>query len=200
MKRHRHHLLTSLGFLVASVVLALAQPIYPNGYIPLYSDCATRVIIPNVACHDNTNLYLGNSTGTARIQMNAHGGSIEFAAEDAAATTGYLIVTSSRATTAENTAVTAATTSYALMPIAATLTRLYCTSSAAAHAGATFTYAITIGGTPTAITCQITDATTSCTGTGSVALSQFSALGVQKVDTAVTDGTQTQRCVVSWTT
>ena len=198
--RYSHHALTAFGFLIVSAVLSLAQPIYPSGYIPLHTDCATRVIVPNVACHDGTNLYLGNSTGTARIQMNAHGGSIVFGGEDAAATTGYLIVTSSRATTAENTTWTAATTSYALMPYAVTLTRLYCVTSAAAHAGATFTYTVAINGVNTAITCQITDATTSCTGTGSVALTQFQVLGVQKVDTAVTDGAQAQRCVVSWTT
>lgn len=188
-----------IAFLVTSALLALAQPFYPNAYIPFYSDCATRVIVPNVACHDGTNLYLGNRTGTARILVNAHGGSLEFGAEDAAATTGYLLVTSSRVTSAENTADTAATTSYALMPRAMTLTRLYCVSDAPAHAGATFTYTVRANGANTGLTCVITDATTSCTDAAHTAsLSAFQPLSVQKVDTAITDGSQRQRCVVSW--
>ena len=193
----RVHVVTVLGFLAATVVLAMAQPIYPSGYIPFFSDCATRSLLPNIACHDGSAMYVG-TTG-ARITVTQHGGAFDFGGTDIAGTTSYLMPSSAFATTDESTTTGAATATITHVPRAVTFHRMHCVLNATPHAGATFTYTLQIDGSNTGITCAINDASTSCTdAANTAAAAQFQTVAVQKTDSAATDGTQVGRCTVSW--
>ena len=186
-------LLKALLLLCGMAAMAIAQ-VYTPWYVPYYADCSTRTIA-NLLCTDGIGIWMGQATP---YQINSRSIFFTFGGSDSSNATEFLRASDGDALSAAVSSAANSSSARPFAPQAGILRNLYCSQSAAAHGGATFTYRIRINDVDSALNCVITDATTSCSDTTNlVSVGQFVAFTLSKVDSAgVTDGTQVQRCSV----
>ena len=187
------------GALLALIVhIATGQVSYPPGFIPYYSDCATRTLGYRTLCHDGTSVYSGGLlVGLAREKLNGSVMLLEFAAQDGGADIEYLFSDRGRGAVGASSSTGLNTGTRQILPAAGFIKNAYCRTGTNAHAGATFTESMLLNDVTVVFRAVFTDSsalTMQDTAT-STPFAQNDAVTLLHDDDSLTNGTQVLFCV-----